>query len=287
VGVATYRRGCYAAAFAAVAFTLVAQQLPDSSTRRRSGQPLKTILAMADVSTDSYQHDSISHAVSIVEDLGLRAGLYDTVIRTDPQLVTRGAIAAATGTLTFYRNLDDFDAIVWFASGEPALDAQQKKDLLSFVRAGRGLVVLHSGVGAFPSWPEFAEMIGGRIEEHAEAVKESEVTVLDAQSAAMKLFPKRFRIRDNFSPVELQKDARVLATSKTIPVVWTKKYGRGRVFVSQFGHLDAVWDRPDIRNMVFEAIRWAISGQAELANEVLQLGVPLERLEPRIYANRD
>ena len=74
------------------------------------------------------------------------------MIRTDLQLVTKGAIAAATGTLTYYKNLNDFDAVVWFASGEPALTVQQKQDLLSFVRDGKGLVVIHSGLATSRAW---------------------------------------------------------------------------------------------------------------------------------------
>ena len=42
------------------------------------------------------------------------------------------------------------------------------------------------------------------------------------------------------------------------PVAWVKKYGKGNVFYSTFGHPDAAWDNPDIQKMYFEAIRWAL-----------------------------
>jgi type 1 glutamine amidotransferase len=236
---------------------------PDTSTERLAGQPPKTILALGDVSTASYQHDSLSHALSTIEKLGLQAGLYDTLIRTDPQLVTKGEIAAATGTLTFYKNLDDFDAVVLLTAGEPKLTSRQKADLLSFVREGKGLIAVHSAIGSFRSWPEFAEMIGGRIEERPAAVEDWDVTVLASASPLTTFFPKSFRIRDNFSPVALQEGVRVLAKSGDgAPLVWTKTYGRGRVFVSQLGHEDAVWDRTDIQKMYLEAIRWAIGPPA-------------------------
>ena len=102
-------------------------------------------------------------------------------------------------------------------------------------------------------------MIGGRTAENPEAVKDYTVSILAPDNPAMKLFPKSFQIQDNLSPVALAADVRVLAESKGIPVVWTKNYGKGRVFVSQFGHTDVVWDRPDISHMLFEAIRWAVS----------------------------
>jgi trehalose utilization protein len=196
-GTCRWRR--YAAACAALALSVAAQQ-PDSSTRRASGQPSKVILAIADVSTDSYQHDSISHALSTVEGLG--GSVYDTVIRTDLQLVTKGAIAAATGTLTFYKNLDDFDAVIWMASGDPPLTTQQKEDLLSFVRAGKGLVVLHSGLSSARTWPGFADMIGASVGEEPKRPEEFRVSILDA--AFMAQFPKSFRIAEAFRPVQVR-----------------------------------------------------------------------------------
>jgi uncharacterized protein len=265
----THRRGCHPAALAALAAIVVtgvspvASQpgrgyRPDSSIRRASGQPTRTILALGDVSTDSYQHESISHALSVIDDLGLRAGLYETQIRTDTQLVTKAAIAAATGTLTFYRNLDDVDAVVLFVSGEPALTPPQKEDLLSFVREGKGLVAIHSSIAAFRSWPEYAGMIGGQAVETPGAPEEWSIAVTEPGVAAMSLFPASFRVRDRILPVKLAEDARVLARSGKTPVAWTKTYGKGRVFVSQLGHTDTVFDRKDVQHMLLEAIRWVM-----------------------------
>jgi uncharacterized protein len=48
------------------------------------------------------------------------------------------------------------------------------------------------------------------------------------------------------------------------PIVWTRSYGKGRVFVSQIGHEDAVWDRRDVQHLYLEGIRWAM-GQPTVA----------------------
>jgi hypothetical protein len=64
-------------------------------------------------------------------------------------LVTKGSIVAATGTLTYYKNLDDFDAVVLFIEGNPPLNSQQRSDLLEFVRSGKGLTAIHTTVAAF------------------------------------------------------------------------------------------------------------------------------------------
>jgi type 1 glutamine amidotransferase len=51
--------------------------------------------------------------------------------------------------------------------------------------------------------------------------------------------------------------AGVHRTDGDFPQVWIRQYGKGRVFVSAFGHASEVWDRPDIKTMCLEAIKWA------------------------------
>ena len=243
---------------------------PDTSTRRVSGQPPKLILALGDVSTSGNQHDSVSHALVTVEGIGLRAGLFDSLIRTDTQLVTKQAVTTLNGTLTFYRNLLDFDAVLLFVSGNPRLTEQQKSDLLSFVHDdGKGLVVIHSSVSAFDSWPQWREMIGlGGLPgtEQPGVSEEAAVRVLAPDFPAMRLFGPSFRIRDRFVPVSFGNPdkVRVLATAGAgVPVAWTTNYGKGRTFVSQIGHDDEVWDRKDVQAMVLEAVRWVMQVAAK------------------------
>src|SRR4051794_41714764 len=49
----------------------------------------KTVLAWADTRNGQAQHDSVSHALSIIERLGYESGAYDTVIRTDSHIISR------------------------------------------------------------------------------------------------------------------------------------------------------------------------------------------------------
>ena len=229
--------------------------------RRRSGEPPHAILALGEVSTSEQQHDSISHALATIEGLGLRAGLFSTMIRTDTQLVTKGAIAAATGTLTYFKNLDDFDAVVLFVEGNPPLTAQQRTDLLDFVRSGKGLLAIHTTVAAFDSWPEFRDMLGIR----GDGKRPIEGPDEEVNSTGRgRFFSAPFEIRDRIATVRLKPGVQVLARSRSTPAVWTTNYGKGRVFVSQLGHDDRAWDREDVQHMIFEAIRWAIGeGRAQ------------------------
>src|SRR3954453_24069594 len=91
----------------------------------------KKILAIGEVK--GYQHDSVSHALASVERWGKESGLWDTYIRTDTQLVTKKKLEANA------KNLDYFDAVVFYTTGELPLDEEQKSSLMSFIKdEGKG-----------------------------------------------------------------------------------------------------------------------------------------------------
>ena len=79
----------------------------------------KHLLAVADVQT-GFHHDSISHAIATVEQIGRQSGAYMTMIRTDSQLMTKGQIAGQgryEGRGVNARTLDYYDAIFMLPSG--------------------------------------------------------------------------------------------------------------------------------------------------------------------------
>jgi hypothetical protein len=235
-------------------------------------QPRKRrVLALGDTSTRTYQHVAISHALATVERLGRETGLYDTWIRTDPQLVTKKRSSANV------RNLDDFDAIFFYSIGELAMTPDQKSDMLSFVRDdGKGFVAAHTGNNAFYSWPEFGDMIGGRFDDHPWELFDAPVLIEDSTFTAMKAFPPRFTINDeiyqvkDFSrdrvrvlarldPAKLDLDSkRVHRTDVDFAVAWARSFGKGRVFYSSLGHRPESWDRKDVQTMYLEALKWSM-----------------------------
>ena len=242
----------------------------------------KHVLAWADV-RNGYQHDSISHALATIERLGRESGAYDTYIRTDSQLITKRPITfgagagIATGEQFLAHNLDYFDAIFFFGVREIDLTANQRADLLAFVKQdGKGFVAAHSGATAFFSWPEFGEMLGGRFDEHPWGVTDATVIVDDPSFPAMRNFPSPAVIHDehyqlsDFSRDKVHVLAHLDASKLDLhpplvhrrdgdfPVAWSKSYGKGRVFYSTLGHEDTAWDNPAIQRMYFEAIRWAL-----------------------------
>ena len=243
-------------------------------------QPRKRlVLAIGDVHRKVYQHDAVSHALATIERLGYEAGLYDTYIRTDIQLLTKhpirfaenNAVPDANNNSVNYKTLKDFDAVVFYGIGELEVTDQQKSDLMSFIKEdGKGFVGVHTAITSFYKWPEFGEMIGGYFDDHPWTIFNAPVIVEDPNFPAMKAFPPAFTARDeiyqvkNFSrnrvrvlarldPRKLDLDnSRVHRKDNDFAVAWAREYGKGRVFYSTFGHTLESWNDPAMQKMWFE-----------------------------------
>ena len=68
---------------------LDAQGPPPGQRGPRAPRARKVVLAWADTRNGIAQHDSTSHALSVIERLGYESGLYDTYIRTDSNIISK------------------------------------------------------------------------------------------------------------------------------------------------------------------------------------------------------
>jgi type 1 glutamine amidotransferase len=238
----------------------------------------KHLLAVADVQS-GFHHDSISHALATVEQIGRKADAYMTMIRTDSQLITKGQIAGRDryeGRGVNARTLDYYDAIFMLPSGFGTMNDQQKADLISFVRdEGKGLVVGHATGVAFTNWPEFGEMVGGYMDSefnaNARVIVEDPkfpgamafggtTFMFDDQHPVLKAPYSRDKVHVimRLDPASLDEMNRARRPDGDFPQVWAVQYGKGRVLNIGWGHPETTWDDPRFQNMVLEGIKWAM-----------------------------
>jgi len=236
----------------------------------------KALLAWADTRNGIAQHDSVSHALAVIERLGYESGLYDTYIRTDSQIISKHPLMTDGKPASGGPSLANVDAIFFLGHREIQLDSQQKADLLSFVKDdGKGFVAGHTATTAFESWPEFGEMLGARYDGHPWNTAYGSVINEDPAFPATKHLPPVFNFTEEFYQAQAysRDTIRVLLrldvskmppnpelhrTDGDFPLAWAKMYGKGRVFYSAFGHAAATWDNPDVYRMYFEAIKWSL-----------------------------
>lgn len=245
----------------------------------------KKVLIVGDLRTgNQIAHDGVGHAMGVLEQLGRKSGAYVSFLRSDTDLVTKGEVwgkgeyAKGGRKQAPGRNLDYFDAVVFYTNGDLEMTDRQKQDLLDFVRKdGKGFVAIHTAAVTMTNFPEYGEMIGGFFINHPWGVFDAPVVNERPDSSIVKHLPKEFLMRDEMYQykepyarekvdVLLRLDARhldlanknVQRTDGDFPIAWTKNYGKGRVFSSSLGHSDAAWDDPRVQTMYLEAIKWVL-----------------------------
>jgi hypothetical protein len=252
---------------AVVLFLLAVSQV---SVTAAPPQNKKRILVIGQ--TKGFEHDSVPDAMGSIWKMGHDTGLWDTYIRTDTELITKGKVGPNG------KNLDEFNAIVFASTtGELELTDQQKKDMLAFVHDdGKGFVGVHAALDTNYKWPEYGEMIGGWFDQHPWGTFWAPIINEDPNFPATKHLPAGFIRRDEiYQAKEWSRDKvhvllrldeskldynnpRVHRTDHDFAVAWSKMYGKGRVFYSTLGHTNEAWTDPDIETMYFEAIKWVL-----------------------------
>src|ERR1700733_9843820 len=221
-----------------------------------------------------YRHESVSHALAAIERLGRESGLWDTTIRTDTEALTKKKLEYNA------KNLNDFDAVLFYTGGDLEMDAQQKADFISFIHdEGKGFIGVHSASITFTGWPEYGDMIGGYYDEHPWLTFDAPIIVEDPTFPGMQQWPRSFVLRDeiyqmrNYSRDKVRvlmrldvskvdmKNKHVHRTDGDFAVTWAKMYGKGRVYYTTLGHVEENWDKPEFQAMMTEAIKWAMGLQ--------------------------
>src|SRR5438105_3819554 len=106
----------------------------------------KVVLAWADTRNGIAQHDSVSHALAVIERLGYESGAYDTYIRTDSNIVANQPLMTTGAPASGGPSLANVDAIFFLGHREVALEPQQRTELGNFVRGGKGFVASHTAL---------------------------------------------------------------------------------------------------------------------------------------------
>jgi hypothetical protein len=235
------------------------------------------VLIWADTRNGIAQHESVSHAMSVIERLGYESGAYDSFIRTDSNIISKTPQMTSGQPASGGPSLASVDAIFFLGHRDVPIDDKQKAELLAFVRDdGKGFVAAHTATTAFLEWPEFGEMIGGRYDGHPWGSAAGTVINEDPAFPATKHFGAApFPFTDEFYQAKdysrekihvlLRLDVSKMAPNQDVhrtdgdfPLVWAKTYGKGRVFYSALGHAASTWDNRDVQVMYLEALKWAL-----------------------------
>lgn len=149
---------------------------------------------------------------------------------------------------------------------------EQVLGLSAAVAAGTGLAGWHGGIcDSFRGSPDYLHLTGGQWAAHPGGFVAHEVAVVP-ERRGHRIVEGLDRWKLNTEQYWVLTDALndVLATTTfavgdetpwreelTCPAVWTRQWGKGRVFVSTIGHKLEDLDHPDVRTLTERGLLWA------------------------------
>jgi type 1 glutamine amidotransferase len=167
--------------------------------------------------------------------------------------------------------LNAYDVVVLnrFNRTAPLSDAA-KKNLLDFVRSGKGFFVEHFASASFPKWDEFGKLCGrywvmGKSGHGPRGVFAA--TIVDKNHPAtagledFKADDELYAKLAGSEPIHVLVEAYSDWSKKTEPLVFTKEYGKGRVFHSAFGHDPKAIATPEVTAIIVRGVEWAATGK--------------------------
>jgi type 1 glutamine amidotransferase len=164
--------------------------------------------------------------------------------------------------------LQTFDLIVpvWTMG---TITKEQEKGLLSAIDSGVGLGGWHGGMAdSFRNNTEYQFMVGGQWVAHPGNIIDYRVNIIDHDdpiTAGLSDFD--MQSEQYFMHVDPSNE--VLATTTfsgkyaywiegtVMPVVWKRKWGKGKVFYCSLGHVAKDFDVPEAREIVRRGLLWA------------------------------
>ena len=165
-----------------------------------------------------------------------------------------------------------YDVIVTYDFGQQITE-EAKADFVARLKGGKGLVVLHHAIAAYPAWPEYWNIIGA----HYYLAATNVHGMPKARSAWKEGVDFRLHIPNPSHPVtrgiadfdihdetyklfDVARECQPLVTTDeplSNPVTaWAKTYKGARVVYIQSGHDHSAYENPSYQQMLRQAIRW-------------------------------
>jgi uncharacterized protein len=165
-----------------------------------------------------------------------------------------------------------YDVIVMYDFNQQPSE-ETKSDLVARLKEGKGLVVLHHAIAAYPQWPEYWKIVGARYFLEPATVD----GVNKARSAYQHDMHFKLHVADPAHPVtkgvtdyeihdetykwfDVAPECYPLLTTdepeSNKVIAWAKTYEKARVVYMQSGHDHFAYENPAFQQVLRQAIEW-------------------------------
>jgi type 1 glutamine amidotransferase len=169
-----------------------------------------------------------------------------------------------------WTDLSDYDALVVAREAKLApresdatwMTENEERALHAFVRSGKGLVGLHSGLASYGHASTYGRILHGSFIVHPEEHPSYHLRSTGATHEILDGF-RDFDLKDEMYFVRIDSSATTRLLEATSPdygssaAAWAHAVGAGRVFCFTPGHRAEVLSDPAFRSLLGRGIRWA------------------------------
>ena len=223
------------------------------------------------------------------------AGLAFEVLRALGAKNNIDFVFSKDGSLFRPAYLAQFDAYFFFTTGDltkvgndgnPPMTPEGKEAFLQAIRDGKGFIGTHAATDTFHSGgaeeikgnrfladgdnaDPYIKMIGGEFIIHGKQ-QPSHLIVVDPRFPGISAVPANNDLTEEwYSMKDFADNLHVLLVQDTTgmtgepyqrpnyPSTWARMYGKGRVFYTNLGHRDDVWNNPMFQSIIVGGIDWA------------------------------
>jgi len=157
-----------------------------------------------------------------------------------------------------------YDLIVFYWTTE-SITEEQKRGLMNHIAAGKGFVTFHSGADSFRGDPDYRAFVGGHFIGHPK-YRTYQVSVTETKSPITEGIDE-FMITDEQYFLDFDPRVEVLANALhkggLMPVLWTKSWGKGRVFYSALGHDRKACEQQMFQKLLLRGALWAANREVK------------------------
>lgn len=250
--------------------------------------------------TNGFRHASIATGKIALEEMGKKTGAFETTISDDlsnfesENLSKFDAVCFLSTTLdVFSPHPKELEKLNEQEKFEAKVRTERlKKNLMSFIRSGRGFVGIHAATDTFYDWPEYGKMINGYFDGHpwtagtdvsikVESGQEKHPLVAMFEGRNLEFKEEIYQLKEPYDSKAVHMLLRLDTekTDMTIPgikrkdndfgVAWARRCGDGRVFYCSLGHNHEIYWHPAVLGHYLAGIQWAIGDfKVDLPNGV-------------------
>jgi len=200
-----------------------------------------------------------------------------------PRLRAEGANVKIFDTLSVYTDkkiMSETDLIIqiWTMG---TITEEQFEGLKKAIKNGTGFSGWHGGMGdSFRDNLDYQFMVGGQFVSHPGGSIDHSIKIINKNDPItegindfdlkkteqyymlidpnIKVLAISEFVRERYEEPEVKENK---VKGSTMPVVWKKNFGKGRIFYSSIGHFLTDFDVPEVLKMQMRGFRWAAEGK--------------------------